>query len=169
MKEWYSPSVEEMEKLELRVINAMIDVYNKMLPYTDNTNSAYEIKIIFETIKAGHEEQAKIRKELQDAKKDEYEDVHFSPDIDQFLLSCVAGGIIYHSEGGIEKDGLTPYNIYGYQIRSLIMAYKMLEACEAIDDIAADNLWLHDSMHKEASRVMDMVESDKRELEIKRK
>jgi hypothetical protein len=163
--EWYSPSVEEMEKLELRVINAMIDVYNKILPYTDNGKTNDEIKIIFETIKAGHEESKKIRNELREAKKGEYEDVHFHPDLDQLLLSCVAGGIIYHSEGRIEKDGLSPYNLYGYQIRSLIMALKMLDACNAIDDVVADTLWIHDSLHKQASRMMNIVESDKKELE----
>lgn len=136
----------------------MIDVYNN---YKDNQEILDDLKILFATIEAGKNEERKIKEEYAESKKLQYDGMFYYPDLGQFLLSCVAGGIIYRDEeDGISRDGLHPYNLYGYRIRSLIMALKILNSVGIIRETFNDELWLHEDNNNKASQILNMIEKN---------
>jgi hypothetical protein len=149
-------SDEEKLKLEYRVINAMIDVYNK-IKY--DTGTIDEIKIILQTISAGRAETSKIQEELLKDKKDQYNHVYFYPEVEQLLFSCIAGGITYGGKE-IPHNTLHPNNLDGYRIRSLVMALSALKATVDIQEIFDDCLCANEHSSKEAYKMIEMTEKN---------
>lgn len=156
-------SEEEHEKYEYQIINAMLDVYNKLkdedlLNITVNK----EMKIIFETLKAGSEEERrineKIKKEAVEKGADPDAFVSFWPSLETCLISCVAGGILF-GDDKIPHDSLNPGYIGGDRIRALIKAIRLMEACSIVDEINEDDFLMWTSARDEAMEMLDSWET----------
>jgi hypothetical protein len=152
-------SEKECEKYEYQIINAMLDVYNKIKDENIlEIKIEHEMKIILETLKAGHEEEKKIRDKIknEDLEKDKDGDslISFWPSIETFLLSCVAGGIIW-GEDKIPHNKLNPCFIGGDRLRALVKAMRLMEACTLLEEIKDTELVMHDSQHEDALKLLD--------------
>jgi hypothetical protein len=155
--EYIELSEADDEKYELQVLKAMIDVYNKLKDEDLlKIKPDRERRIIFDTIRAGHHEVDKICKDLKDGKNVM---VNFHPPIDTFLLSCVAGGIIW-GDDKIPSDGLHPYCIHGERIDALIHAMRLLEACSLIDEVKDGGFLMFDNQYRDALVMIDMWEKE---------
>lgn len=156
-------SEEEHKKYEHQVLNAMLNVYNKLkdedlLNITVNK----EMKIIFETLKAGSEEERrineKIKKEAVEKGADPDAFVSFWPSLETCLVSCVAGGILF-GDDKIPHDTLNPAYIGGDRIRALIKAMRLMEACNLLDEAKDDDFIMWDSQRRSAMEMLDSWES----------
>ena len=128
--EWIKLSEEKTEELEQRIMNKMISVYSNV---ENDMELQDEVKLILNTIEAGYIENRKIKKELDEEYKESDDYVSFHPDIEQMVLSCVAGKIIYvQDQIGSE---IHPYQTGGFHIRALIGAINLMKACDVLSGI----------------------------------
>jgi ABC-type oligopeptide transport system ATPase subunit len=125
---------EQEEAFDKRILHVMLDSYSRVGEDYADMQLKNEIKIILETMKAGIIESRKINHELKDKYGDEYPFYHSN--IEQFMMTCVAGKIInIDSDNEFIKETLHPYNIYGYRIKSVISAFGLLNSISAISSI----------------------------------
>ena len=156
-------SEEECEKYEHQVLNAMLNVYNKLKDedlLTIKLN--HEMRIIFETLKAGEEEAHRIRKKIEKEAIERGEDpdskAGFWPSIETYLVSCVAGGILW-ADDKVPHDTLNPAYIGGDRIRALIKAMRLMEACNLLDEAKDEDFLMWDSQRDYAMETLDRWES----------
>jgi hypothetical protein len=153
MSDYLEISEEDTEKYEAQVMDKMIEVYNGI---DEGIGIKDEIKIILKTLKAGREEAKQIKNNLLKNQDSKYEWVSFHPQIGQFLMSCVAGKVIY----GNKKISTSPHphNVGGYRIRSLIMALNLLKSIDAFSEIKNDDFFDHSHFDDEALQILEIVD-----------
>jgi hypothetical protein len=131
---------EQKASFDERILHVMLDSYYKIVENYENMTTKDEVKIILETTKAGRVEDIKIMNELKKTYGGNYPFYH--ADIQQFMMTCIAGGIIFiNVDKDFIKKNLAPYNIYGDRIKSAIMAFDLLKSVEIISSIEDGELY----------------------------
>lgn len=153
--EWIKLSKEKTEELEQRIMNKMISVYSDV---ENDMELQDEVKLILNTIEAGYVERRKITNELDEEYKESDRHVSFHADIEQMLLSCVAGKIIYAKD----KIGseIHPYQIGGFHIRALIGAINLMKACDLFSEIKDGEISISSWNNKKALKMLNIEEDN---------
>jgi hypothetical protein len=152
--EWIELSKEKTEELERRIMNKMISVYSNV---ENDMELQDEVKLILNTIEAGYIETKKIKKELDEEYKEDNRPVSFHAHIEQMVLSCVAGKIIY-GQDKIDCE-IHPYQAGGFHISALIGAVNLMKACDFLTEIKEGDLNFSSWNNIKALKMLD-IEKD---------